>query len=213
MSTTISEHQARIYEFMKVHPNKWLTTLEVSLDTNIPDGSVKRHAAAFEEIGILQRIRLSPSHAFRLDPDAAAHAPKLVSRLEEAVAFFTSRRRDWLKREESVVRHLEARSPSTMPKRPAVPAPQSADDLRTGSPAATKAVPSTAAKEAGSLSNKASKGDQLIELLSRPGGATIDELVATFGTKPHSIRAAISVQTRERGMKAVLVDGHYQIST
>jgi hypothetical protein len=109
MTTTISEHQARLYEFVKAHPDRWFTTLEISVETNIPGNNVKLHCARFEEIGIFERIRISPAHAFRLDGAAAEHAPKMVGRLDEAVQIFADRRMAWLKREEGVVRRLDAR--------------------------------------------------------------------------------------------------------
>lgn len=56
-----------------------------------------------------------------------------------------------------------------------------------------------------------SKSDQLIEMLSRPTGATVDEVVDTFGIKKNSAYARISVETRRRKLKVNHVDGHYHV--
>lgn len=55
------------------------------------------------------------------------------------------------------------------------------------------------------------RGDQLIELLSRPKGATLDEVIDTFGIKKNSAYARISVETRRRGLKVEHSDGHYKV--
>jgi hypothetical protein len=43
-----------------------------------------------------------------------------------------------------------------------------------------------------------SKQDQLIGLLRRPNGATIDELAKATGWQPHSVRGAISGALKKR---------------
>lgn len=55
------------------------------------------------------------------------------------------------------------------------------------------------------------KADQLIDLLKRPKGATIDEIVDTFGIKRNSAYARISVETRKRHLKVAHKDGRYRV--
>jgi hypothetical protein len=215
MSTTISEHQARVYEYAKLRGDQWFTSMELSVDTNIPANSAKSHAARFEEIGIFERIRISPAHAFRLDPAAQRHAPKLVDRLEEAVRIFASRRLDWLKREEQVVRHLDAQMervtvaravPQLAPAAPQSPVANGERVFQQAPPGGTKTSdPKPEVRRGGS------KAELVISMISRPEGASLDELVEASATLPHSVRATISVKTRERGLKAVLRDGRYYI--
>ena len=56
-----------------------------------------------------------------------------------------------------------------------------------------------------------SKTDTLIALLQRPNGVSLEELITTFGTQPHSIRAQVSVATRKRGLKVHCKKGHYTL--
>lgn len=56
------------------------------------------------------------------------------------------------------------------------------------------------------------KGDQLIELLRREEGASIDDVVGTFGIKKNSAYARISVETRRRKLKVKHVDGRYHVA-
>lgn len=57
---------------------------------------------------------------------------------------------------------------------------------------------------------KVKRGDRIIELLNRAEGVSVEELRAEFGTKPHTIRAQISIETRKRGIKTVLDNGRYR---
>src|SRR5690606_24230884 len=61
-----------------------------------------------------------------------------------------------------------------------------------------------------SRSSRSSKAELLIEMLLRPAGASMEELQEALGTQQHSIRAAISVETRKRGLRAVLENGRYR---
>lgn len=56
-----------------------------------------------------------------------------------------------------------------------------------------------------------SKGDRLVQMLKRANGATIGELVVAFGTLPHSLRAAISIEKRRRGLTVELRDSRYRV--
>lgn len=56
------------------------------------------------------------------------------------------------------------------------------------------------------------RGDEVVDLLRRKNGATIQEMVQRFGIQPHSIRAIISVESRKRGLKVELVGkAHYRL--
>lgn len=57
-----------------------------------------------------------------------------------------------------------------------------------------------------------SKGDQLIKMLSRSKGATLDEVIDTFGIKKNSAYARISVETRRRGLTVTHEDGRYKVA-
>ncbi len=47
-------------------------------------------------------------------------------------------------------------------------------------------------------SRKTGKLDQVIEIISRPEGATIDEIIALTGWQKHTARAAISFSIRKK---------------
>ncbi len=69
-----------------------------------------------------------------------------------------------------------------------------------------------ATKAAAAPKRRLKRGDEVIELLRRKNGATIEEMVTRFGIQPHSIRAIISVESRKRGLKVELVaKAHYRI--
>jgi hypothetical protein len=57
-----------------------------------------------------------------------------------------------------------------------------------------------------------SKSDQLIDMLGRPHGATIDEVVEAFGIKKNSAYARISVESRKRKLNVENRDGRYHIA-
>lgn len=48
-------------------------------------------------------------------------------------------------------------------------------------------------------------------LLQRPGGVLMVEIAGALGIQPHSAWAAVSVETRRRGLKATLKDGRYNL--
>jgi hypothetical protein len=57
------------------------------------------------------------------------------------------------------------------------------------------------------------RGDEVIELLRRKNGATIEEMVTRFGIQAHTLRAVISVETRKRGLAVERPEqGRYRIS-
>jgi hypothetical protein len=57
-----------------------------------------------------------------------------------------------------------------------------------------------------------SKKDQLVEMLRRENGATIEELVAEFGWQAHTVRGAISIAAKRLGVTAERVEkGRYRI--
>ena len=77
---------------------------------------------------------------------------------------------------------------------------------RQGAPATakatTKASPtkkrSQRAKKAGSTRQGGSKTGQVLDLLKRPGGATLQELMAATGWQPHSVRGFLSGTVRKK---------------
>ena len=234
MSTTISEHQARVYEYAKSRGDQWFTAMELSIETNIPANSAMSHAARFEEMGIFERIRISPAHAFRLDPGANRHASKVVSRLDEAMQIFRSRRMEWLKREEKVVRRLDLEAEQPLPvafvgNTPASLPSTSLGGLRTNvSPAPTMSLdPVEAVSEAliaDVLVRTSSSADEahrppkprekfalLLAMVSQTNGASLDELASALGNLPHSVRATISVESRKRGLRIECLNHRYYL--
>ena len=212
----ISEQQARVYEYARDLGGKWFTIQELASGTNVPMGTATSLVAKFEERGLFDRMRIAPAHVFRLSRLANSADPQLVRRIEQAIPIFAERRQDWLEREEAVLSevlprvqppgNLEVDDGDVESQRRGVPA------LSTPHPAAKPAkTPRPNARTRELNPARPRKADQVIELLRRPGGASIDELVAHFGTQPHSIRALISVSTRERGLKALYEDGRYRL--
>lgn len=55
------------------------------------------------------------------------------------------------------------------------------------------------------------KGEQLIEMLRRPQGASLDDVINTFGMKRNSAYARISVEVRRRHLKVERNDGVYRV--
>ncbi len=205
MSRSISEHQAKVYEYAKSQGERWFTIQEMSTAINLPDASAKNHSTRFEDVGVFERLRISPSHVFRLSPTCRRRHPELIRRLEAALPVFAARRREWLRREAALLDEVPVSvSP---PAEPEVEANvRVAPRVRLQSRAPNRTVAND--PPAG---GRVRKPDQLLALLRRPEGASIDELVAHFGTQPHSIRALISTTTRDRGVKATLEAGRYRI--
>jgi hypothetical protein len=80
-------------------------------------------------------------------------------------------------------------------------------------------LPKTASKSAQaekapttSRAKKVKRGDRIIALLQPPKGVAIEELIAEFGTKLHTIRAQIWIETRKRSIKAVVKEGRYKVA-
>jgi len=85
---------------------------------------------------------------------------------------------------------------------------------RTKAPSAPKGAVSRlrAAKPATRPAKRPTRGDEVIDLLRRPGGATVEEMVGLSGVKPHTLRATISVETRKRGLTVEMPGrAHYRI--
>ena len=182
----VSEHQARVYAYAKAQGLRWFTIQELSSEEDIPDGSAKNHAVRFEDAGVFERMRISPSHVFRISPSARRRHPELIKRLEQAALIFADRRQAQIARELSAISGQIAATTRASSFRAAVARP-----------------------------NKPAKGtrrsDELMDLLRRADGVSMEELVHRFGIQSHSIRALISVTTRERGVKAPLIEGRYRI--
>lgn len=87
------------------------------------------------------------------------------------------------------------------------PASKATKPARAKRPA--KAAPAKAKPSKATKGKRITRGARLLELLARPEGVSIEELQKEFGTKVHTIRAQISVETRKAGVKVTLADGRY----
>jgi hypothetical protein len=77
-------------------------------------------------------------------------------------------------------------------------------------PRAHKAA--TPSKGATPTTKRPTRADEVVELLRRTNGATIEEMVKRFGIQAHSLRAIISVESRRRSLKVELVGkAHYRV--
>ncbi len=75
----------------------------------------------------------------------------------------------------------------------------------------TPRVSTTKAPKAAKPAKAQTRGDELVELLSRKDGVTIAELMKRWGVQAHSARAVISIETRKRGLAVELVGrAHYR---
>jgi hypothetical protein len=202
MTTNISEHQVRVYLYAKAVAD-WFTIQDLSTDTNVPDNSAKRHAERFEELGIFKRLRVAPNHLFRLIQVHDENALELIQRIEEAAPVFEARRKSWLIREASVV---GMNGSPTAHDAQGLGSSEDAPQLvpLVSAKLATPEVPAVVDHE-----NRGAKVDLLFALISRPEGATLQELSATLGNQPHSVRATISVKSRERGIRVRCESGRY----
>lgn len=73
---------------------------------------------------------------------------------------------------------------------------------------AEKAREQTGAPEGTASPMPTSKIDQVIALLRRPNGATLDELVAVTGWQPHTTRAALTgLKKKDHALKSDKMDG------
>lgn len=61
------------------------------------------------------------------------------------------------------------------------------------------------------IKSKPTKAQTLVKLISRPNGATIDELMKATGWQPHTVRAVISIEKKKQGLVIELVDGRYKV--
>jgi len=81
-------------------------------------------------------------------------------------------------------------------------------------PAAPRADVSSprAAKPATAGAKRPTRGDEVMELLRREYGATVEEMVARFSIKPHNVRAITSVEVRKRNLKVGMPGrAHYRV--
>ena len=79
---------------------------------------------------------------------------------------------------------------------------------RKAAPAKTSPTKKTAKQPA---SARVSKRDLAIEMISREGGASNQELQDALKNQPHSIRGLISQLRSKQGLKIALVDGRYKV--
>lgn len=71
-------------------------------------------------------------------------------------------------------------------------------NTRNATPAKARVRPAKSPSEL-TTQGKTSKIDRLVELLTRPGGATIAEMCDTTGWQPHSVRGALAGALRKKG--------------
>lgn len=206
MSATISDHQARVYEYARSLQGKWFTVQQLATATNVRAASAKRHVSRFETLGIFERVRLSPSHVFRLSEHAADRCPHMTARLEEAVPIIVERRRELLRRETQYMQAVSSTQAETSGGGEATTTDRALRGKQVARPSEV-AVPKASKK-----GHKPRKADQIMAMLERSEGASLEEIADTFDIKTHSARAVISVESRKRGVKVVLADGRYRIS-
>lgn len=90
--------------------------------------------------------------------------------------------------------------------------PKAAPKKATKAPRRAPKTP-TPGKRATRPAKRQTRGDEVVELLRRKNGATIEEMVTRFGVQPHTLRAVISVETRKRGLKVERPEqGRYRIA-
>lgn len=73
-----------------------------------------------------------------------------------------------------------------------------------------------AASKAATKPKKARKGpangEVVMQMLSRPHGVSLEELMKKLGVQQHTARAYISVESRKAGKKAVPAEGRYTLA-
>ncbi|MCC0024419.1 MAG: DUF3489 domain-containing protein [Hyphomicrobiaceae bacterium] len=60
--------------------------------------------------------------------------------------------------------------------------------------------------------SKHTKAQTLIKLISRPNGATVDELMKATSWQRHTVRSVISTEKKKQGLAIGLVDGRYKLA-
>ncbi len=60
--------------------------------------------------------------------------------------------------------------------------------------------------------SKPTKAQTLVKLISRPNGATVDELMKACGWQRHTVRAVISTEKKKQGLVIELVEGRYKLA-
>ena len=60
---------------------------------------------------------------------------------------------------------------------------------------------------------KVTKKQMLVDLISRPHGASINELMEATGWQKHTCRGVIANEKKKRELNIMLVDGRYSIVT
>lgn len=60
--------------------------------------------------------------------------------------------------------------------------------------------------------SKPTKARTLIKLISRPNGATVDELMKATGWQQHTVRAVISTDKKKHELAIELVEGRYRLA-
>ncbi|MFN4274103.1 MAG: hypothetical protein ACK4F5_14935 [Aliihoeflea sp.] len=74
---------------------------------------------------------------------------------------------------------------------------------------AVQLVGSEASERSPKLGSSAAR---IIEMLQRPGGVSVEEVMAELGCAQVSVRALISINSRRIGAKVILADGRYRMA-
>jgi hypothetical protein len=102
---------------------------------------------------------------------------------------------------------------ATVAAQGAAVAPEKVSSKKQGSPkksapkggkaakAGKKATKRAPAKEAGGTPRAESKGAKILELISRPKGASLPEIMKAMGWLPHSVRGFLSTAAKKHGLK------------
>lgn len=83
----ISEHQARIYAFLK-SAQGWVTAKDIEKGANVGGRTARLHALNLVRLLIVDQAEVFPGHRYRLSSMAAKRNQTYVKRLEEALDVF-----------------------------------------------------------------------------------------------------------------------------
>jgi hypothetical protein len=234
---TVTDARGLAYDFAKKRGGRWFTANDLAEGAYLDQAAAQAAAGWLADMRLLDFNYQVRPRSFRLNANAQQLVPELVREIENALEIILQRRKAEAKARAAFFGSNSSNYSHTpgppnrrarhrngpLPDDPLNPKPAPAGPL--GGPSApgggynanaapSGSAPAPSSPPDGTRSNvrpKVGKADQLFALLARPQGASMEELVEEFGIQPHSIRAMISVKSRERGLRATLNDGRYQI--
>jgi hypothetical protein len=86
-SSEISEHQVRLYKFLRGHSG-WCTAIQAGEGSKIAPRTARAHLLKFVKAGIVDQIEAFPGHRYQLSPMAEKRNKTLIARLKQAVEVF-----------------------------------------------------------------------------------------------------------------------------